>query len=495
LPGTTPVEQDLALASELRARDLRVFTGRLDTREAALAAFDEFARLDLRRLPLGIELPRWTFDPFHGPLHQSWNDWATPLDFTAKAAALASFYAASDRYLQDPSNANHFEVERLAVGQLGGAQGGLYNDWFKNASRAKRRALLLGAHLFRLALGRKPGWFELPLVPFPELRVTYNPFALIGGATQEFACSKSGGSFGGGTCPQLCATFAPEQRPKFGGPEEAKINPRLEELTHTWWTLAILFDQPMLGSEDNAIDGSYFYWQFRFPQKDVHLPLLFAHIAAARVHYDETMRGRPEYPLANWHKYKTSAVLSTLNYGPLGGGARRGGPLVLDVQGSPASASHGDGVRLRVKLIRAFAWKQLDALVAGKGVEIKDAVRDYYLGQSVNGLRRRGRVRQQPRQEARRLCLCRALPRARARSRLPDDGTLGPGQAGHGEGRGRPRGVPGLQVLTPVRRPQPATAAGASRARSAGNSSSSTIQPRQRVVPQRQGSATSSENA
>jgi cytochrome c553 len=384
LAGSTPVEVDLALDDELRARDLKIVTGRLSDRQSAIAAFDEFARLDLRQVPLGIELPRWTNDPFRGDAHRSWNDWITPVDFTSDQQALER---ASDRYLASPTTEAFFEVERVAVGQLGGSHAGLYNDWFRNASKAKRRSILLGSHFFRMALTKQQGWFELPMVPFPALAVTYNPFALIGGATQEFACNAQGGSFGGGTCPRLYQTFAPDQRTKFGGPIEGDINPRLEELTHAWWTLAALFDQPMLGSEDNAIDGSYFYWQFRFPQKAVHLPFLFAHIAAARVRYDEELRQTSEFPRANWHDFKTRAVLSTYNYGPREGGARRGGPLILDVQPDVKDASFEAGVRLRVNLIRAFAWKQLDALAAGHPVEIKTAFVDWYLGMEVNGTR------------------------------------------------------------------------------------------------------------
>jgi len=246
----------------------------------------------------------------------------------------------------------------------------LYKDWFNNAVRNKRRASLLASHFFRLALLGKRGWFERPAYMFPELGqrgVRYSPFALLGGMTQEFSCNDNGGSFGGGTCSERYQSFPEDQRIKFGGPDDASMNARFEEFTHAWWTVGELFDQPLLGSEDNAIDGGAFYWSGRFAQSDIHLPFFFAHIIAAKA---DVFANQPE--LAMFEKPAEVDVLLNENAMSLRG------PLGLTWAPDEDSINFDDGVRLRANMIRMFAYLQIDALQRNAKVIGKKNLRELW---------------------------------------------------------------------------------------------------------------------
>jgi len=112
LPGNTPPEQDHSFAEYLKARNILVMTGQIDSLEAAKEAWEQFAKLDLRTLRIGIPLPKWTHDPFHGEKEQSFNDWIPPLNVNGDNEQLI---AASDRYLADPSDDHYFALEEAAV--------------------------------------------------------------------------------------------------------------------------------------------------------------------------------------------------------------------------------------------------------------------------------------------------------------------------------------------------------------------------------------------
>lgn len=95
LPGTTVEEREIALLEELRSRNIAFFKERFEfvrnadgTRMLEAdgfprlvdpaqvdAAIDELATLDLREIPNGMELNRWTEDEFNGPGNSTIAEW------------------------------------------------------------------------------------------------------------------------------------------------------------------------------------------------------------------------------------------------------------------------------------------------------------------------------------------------------------------------------------------------------------------------------------
>jgi hypothetical protein len=355
LPGNTPAEQDHAFAEHLKTSQILVMTSRIDSLEAAEAAFEQFVEIDLRRLPIGIPLPHWTRDVFNGPDSATFNDWLTAVDVTPSRA---EFLTASDQYLADPSFEHYLEMEKAAVGYTSVPGFQLWMDWFRNAAEAKRRLVLLGSHYFRMELLKRPGWLDLPKIPHPELAENYSPFATLAGMTQEFSCGD-----GYGDCEQLVNTFEPSQIPKFGAPPTPEaVNARFIDTTHAWWTLAELFNEPLLGSEDH-MDGNFFYWTFRFPHRDIHHPFFMARIPAMRAWAHTELKGTPAFPARYKYEAKTHPLLSSALFGG------QHGPLDLDSLPAMDGPNVEAGILLRANLIRMFAYLHIDLLSKGYAIE------------------------------------------------------------------------------------------------------------------------------
>ncbi|MEM6731434.1 MAG: cytochrome c, partial [Myxococcota bacterium] len=75
LPGDTREERDQSFANMVSDRGYILAAGAVVTLEDARAALAETASVDLRRLPIGIELPRWSEDRFNGAAHRSIDDY------------------------------------------------------------------------------------------------------------------------------------------------------------------------------------------------------------------------------------------------------------------------------------------------------------------------------------------------------------------------------------------------------------------------------------
>lgn len=358
LPGATPAEQDAAFGASLASNGLLLMGEPIADAKAAKAAFMQFAKLDLKKTPIGIAMPHWTRDPFNGKDHESFDDWISAVDHTPNLGAMIS---ADDTYLAMPNDDNYFAMEKASLGSLGNAVGGQYKTWFANASRAKRRSILLGSHYIRMELLGKPGWYQLPAVPYPERSFRYSQFSLLGGMTQEYGCSPEGGGFGGGTCPQLLGNVAASQRAKFGGTTDDKVNETLGSFTHSWWTMANLFDQGMMRSEDNAIDGGMFYWAGRFPQNAVHMPFFYGHVMAVRWLY-RSQSDKAAYPV--FAKTVPSHPL-------LLDGREVTDRAFVGLPGHPVkedSVAFESSVIFRSNLLRTLLLQQKELLDAGTGV-------------------------------------------------------------------------------------------------------------------------------
>lgn len=288
LPGSTPKEQDSAFSQELVRRGLLVATGKVTTIEDADKAWNELATLNLRRLRIGIALPRWTQDGFNGDGHKSINDWISSVPRMAKGN---EWYQQVDAYLADPT------IEKMTallskVETLTDDGGFSKKPWVGGelapVFTSKFHVTQVASHYFRMALLGKPGWFEQAESP-PELTITrgetYNPFNAIGFAYQENHCYNQA-TCSPGQYEALPASAKLEFDPIIGARAGGTDGPlkfvdvMQDELTHPWWTLAALFD-PSFGAGRGIV---MHYWLENpsptkgqnFPQRSFHRPFLMA---------------------------------------------------------------------------------------------------------------------------------------------------------------------------------------------------------------------------
>ncbi|MEM9194826.1 MAG: cytochrome c [Myxococcota bacterium] len=311
LPGDTPAEQDLAFGEVLRDRDYQIMTGRVETLEDAKAVMTEMADVDLRRLPIGIALPRWTEDGFNGEEHSTINDYLMGVGRVPNDPA--AWYAIEDRYVNDPSEANLYELlhrmesesndmgfaertedaSRQANGRcnlVGRAHGGL----LPFVDNAKRHGLLIVQHFMRMAVLGEDGWFEQPKAPFPAYAHAYgegiNPFWRLGAQLAEHNCRMAG--------PML-ASWPGEQAEEIPASdlqngEAVEIS---RQLNHSWQTLGMIYDPTLLMQEDTTGGRNLHYWAIvGFDQDRVHLPFTYFHRIAAQVRYYTDYRGTDVHP-------------------------------------------------------------------------------------------------------------------------------------------------------------------------------------------------------
>ncbi|MDX2022689.1 MAG: cytochrome c [Deltaproteobacteria bacterium] len=286
LPGDTVEQQDKALWDELVRRNIFVATGTVQTIEDADKAWDELAKLNMRRLPLGIPLARWTEDSFNGDEHKTINDW---IPAVPRMATNDTWYAKTDAYLADPT------VDRLRglladVATLthdGGFAKQPFGDGDPSAvMTSKFHGVQIAAHYFRMALLNKPGWFESadspPEVPSTRGEGTNSPFAGIGFAYQENHC------YNVVQCPPgQFKALPPIAQMEFdastasmpSGSGGLGFNAIMQkELTHPWWTLGGIWDASFSGGRSLVMH----YWLenalptggSNFPHRTYHRPFM-----------------------------------------------------------------------------------------------------------------------------------------------------------------------------------------------------------------------------
>jgi Cytochrome C oxidase, cbb3-type, subunit III len=311
LPGSTPGEQDASFLAELVKRKLTVVSGEVVTLDDATRALRELQAIDLRTLPIGIALPRFSEDKFNGPDHRDINDWMPPVATAPNDPA--SFFAKEDAYLNRPTDqglyaliaANEKETNdagyRKSHARSNNPQSncGGYEDsttWVANRiSSSKRRSVLIAGHLFREEL-RKPGSFlARPASPFPDSRALLNPMFLLGGAMVEPPC------YDHLNHPNWIASFPDGFRAEF--PESdlkaGIIENASDRLTHPWMMLGQVIDQTLMNTEQDSGNHTH-YWAFRnFPQRSVHRPLIFAHRLAIQIKYWTELQNSVLWPPQN----------------------------------------------------------------------------------------------------------------------------------------------------------------------------------------------------
>jgi len=106
LPGDTPAARDLAFGKELQSKLPLLFGPRIETMDQARAAEAELLTLNPAKLKIGIPLNRLSEDQAHGDEHASIAQWLPEVPPNVPKDKLPQWYAAEDKYLADPSQAN-----------------------------------------------------------------------------------------------------------------------------------------------------------------------------------------------------------------------------------------------------------------------------------------------------------------------------------------------------------------------------------------------------
>jgi len=295
LPGNTPGEQDIAFLKELQKRGLKVAVGKVETLADARAALEEMQKVDLRQLPIGIPLPRWSEDKFNGPDHRDINDYMPPVPTAPNKPA--EYFALEDEYLKNPTDAGLYRLldeNRKNMNDLGYVQKNSVpkvpgNCGFSNSTEwimerivaPKRLSVLLAAHLMREEIKHPGAFYARPTSPFPDATAPANPAFFLGGFAIEPPCYDDNNypswikSFPAGFRDEL-----PESDLKNG-----TITNTTDRVTHEWMTLGQILD-PSLIATDNMQNNKIHYWAFRnFKQKEVHLPFVYAHRMATQARY------------------------------------------------------------------------------------------------------------------------------------------------------------------------------------------------------------------
>ncbi len=164
LPGATSIERDAAFGDELTQR-LPTIASAVPIRTLADArrARDELLAVDFDRLRVGIPFPRWSADIAHGAAEGTIDDWIADLPRVPRPAMAAQWTALQDQYLRDPSDFNfwklYFAVDEMTDGFAGvtpvdPADARKSHDF----SLVKYRSALIGQHLFRTQVLRRPGF-------------------------------------------------------------------------------------------------------------------------------------------------------------------------------------------------------------------------------------------------------------------------------------------------------------------------------------------------
>lgn len=110
-PGQTPEARNESFAQgPLKAALPTLLTTTVTTLEQARKVAGEYKTIDLSKLPVPIEFPRFSEDRFHGPEHASWNKWLPMPGFDVKAGLEQEWFAKFDKYLAEPTDANMMAI-------------------------------------------------------------------------------------------------------------------------------------------------------------------------------------------------------------------------------------------------------------------------------------------------------------------------------------------------------------------------------------------------
>lgn len=294
LPGETPEARDESFATMLNERGYRLATGAVAKLEDAEAVLEEMATLDIRRLPLGIGLPRWSEDAFNGEAHRSIDDYMSAVGRAPRDPE--QWHARMDSYLMAPGEGelgsliyDYFEATddggfaaraRDAVPTASGRCGRAIEDYgsvLTLIDETKFLSLMLVQHYMRMELLDLPGWFDEPSVPMQGYATKHgealNPFYRLGAHFAEHDCRNVGDMWN--TWPETALAEI-----STGDLEQNEALGLARSLNHTWQSLGVLYDPALWMSEDYASPHDLHYWVLDgFVEAEAHIPFLYAHRA------------------------------------------------------------------------------------------------------------------------------------------------------------------------------------------------------------------------
>jgi Cytochrome C oxidase, cbb3-type, subunit III len=306
LPGATNAEQDAAFLKVLQERKLLLATSKIVTLADAKNAFAELQAIDLRQLPIGIPLPRWSEDKFNGPEHRDINDYMPPVPTVPNKPS--EYFALEDAYLANPTDAGLYKIldeNRKNMNDLGYAAKYAIprvpsNCVFENSTQwimeritqPKRLSVIVSAHLFREEIKNPGSFYRRPASPFADAPEAVNPAFFLGGFAIEPPCYDDNNS------PNWIKSFPAGFREEFPESDlrDGVVRNATDRLTHVWMTLGQVLD-PTLIAVDNMQNNKIHYWAFRnFAQNEIHLPFIYVHRIAMQTTYWNKMRGTPVFP-------------------------------------------------------------------------------------------------------------------------------------------------------------------------------------------------------
>lgn len=378
--GAPDDERDLAFLDELKRRDLLLATGTIDNLEDAKTAWQQLQAIDLRHLPSGVELPRWTEDHFNGEEHRTPNDYMAPLPSIPNNPG--SWYAREDAYINDPTDEN---LLGLVDGTMSETNDGGYTEMYEESvlnggckysngdilvklRSAKRRSHLIASHLFRMELLGRPGFYDLPIAaPFPGRTEALNPFFWIGGEMVEPPCYSDGAG------ERAIYESMPDEAKEeviFSGDDTTILDQYFKDITHAWMTVGQMFDQGLLQTEQQA-DNKLHYWaELNFDPQYIHEPFFAAHRLAIQSLYWETKRGTPEFP-------SSTGEFGTFQAHPLLDGRLFHVVLLHQLPWEADDPMNVPAVRFKTNVMRMLLFLQRDLLQKGEKVHRRDVQADH----------------------------------------------------------------------------------------------------------------------
>ncbi|MCC5908582.1 MAG: hypothetical protein JJU13_20355 [Balneolaceae bacterium] len=143
--GGSEIDKDEALAQFFANKGFRFASIPLLDHDEAILQKQEWLKLDVRQVPLGVSLTLWSEDPFYGTEHASLSDWLPALPVIPKPEYEEKWFELHNSYLRKPTNENLLSIfERM-------------EDWTHlpfdgtgaDLMKEKYKAMLLAQHDFR----------------------------------------------------------------------------------------------------------------------------------------------------------------------------------------------------------------------------------------------------------------------------------------------------------------------------------------------------------
>jgi cytochrome c553 len=372
LPGNTPEEQDIAFSKVLEEKLPVLVKGKVTTFEEAQKAFADLGAIDLRRLPIGIALPRWTEDPFNGEAHNTNNDYLPPLGAIPKTQS--TWYRLEDEYISTGSDSKFYEIMKrlnnetsdggFAAAQTKGATGNCYEfsnpgSFILRVNEHKKHSVLLGQHLMRKEVLKTNGSWDSTTIPLSNSPQSINSFMLLGGQFVEPPC------YDDLSHGDLYDTITDGFRKQLPQEDQSKKLVKMihKDLTHPWMTLGQVIDQSLLNSDTNNNNKLQYWSDLNFTQKWWHEPFFYAHrVASAVAKSSFIVSEKQVQPNKKLSRYADTSISPLLQGETL---LQMRVHNVTDVSQNQLFLSN----RFKGNLIRTFLLIQKDLLKKGSGIK------------------------------------------------------------------------------------------------------------------------------